>query len=119
MSRRSGLRPNQQPHRLHLPSHGRFPHSPSIAEKNRSHLNRLNEATKKWAATTPAPAAVGKNTRSATGHEKARLTKSVDLRRGHDSTGLHCDTPVSHANARHTIWLNCCHARRTRLSVSI
>jgi hypothetical protein len=35
-------------------------------------------------------AAAGKNTRSATEREEARLTKGVELRRRHDATVLHC-----------------------------
>ena len=68
-------------------SHALSPHSSSIAEKNQSRLRPFNTATTKSAATTPAPAAAGKNTRSAMGREEARLTKGVDLRRRHDATG--------------------------------
>ena len=52
-------------------SHAPNPRSSSIAEKNQSQHRRLfTEATRKWAATIPAPAAAGKNTRSATEREE-------------------------------------------------
>src|SRR2546422_5277656 len=87
MCRRSGTRGNPPPHRHHPSSHAPSPHSSSIAEKNQSHLRLFSEATTKSAATSPAPAAAGKNTRSATEREEARLTKDVELRRRHDATG--------------------------------
>ena len=61
------------PHpRRPLSSHAPNPRSSSIAEKNQSHLRLFSEATRKWAATTPAPAAAGKNTRSATERREVR-----------------------------------------------
>src|SRR2546425_7211681 len=96
MCRRSGTRGNPPPHRHHPSSHAPSPHSSSIAERNQSRLRLFSEATTKSAATTPAPAAAGKNTRSATGREEAGLTKGVELRRRHDATGRHCYRPASH-----------------------
>src|SRR5437867_2599401 len=70
MCSRSGTRGNPPPHRHHQSSHAPSPHSSSIAERNQSRLRLFSEATTKSAATTPAPAAAGKNTRSATEREE-------------------------------------------------
>src|SRR6267143_7147664 len=70
MCRRSGTRGNPPPHRHHPSSHAPSPHLSSIAERNQSRLRLFSEATTKSAATTPAPAEAGKNTRSATGREE-------------------------------------------------
>ena len=60
-------------------SHALSPRSSSIAEKNQSRLRRFSTATTRSAATTPAPAAAGKNTRSAT--ERKRLAAPLSLPR--------------------------------------
>ena len=76
MYRQSGTRGNQQPHRHHPSSHAPNPHSCSIVEKNQSRLRLFIVATTKSAATTPAPAAAGKNTRSATGYSALRAEQA-------------------------------------------
>ena len=60
--------PPRRPPSSHVPC----PRSSSIAEKNRSLPRRFSAATTKSAATTPAPAAAGKNTRSATERKRLR-----------------------------------------------
>src|SRR5262245_46953265 len=73
MCRRSGARPNRPPPlRRHPLSHALCLHSFSIAEKNQPRLKLSSGTTIKSAATTPAPAAAGRNIKSVTEREEKR-----------------------------------------------